>query len=122
MFEPTRGNNYLNNCAGVRVRKAQSSSELGDTLPHAADSNSNAIWTQLNYFLFDAFAIIANRNYDVPFFFEQTHDSIPGSRMPEHVGEGLLNDSEDRRFHFRLQAPNIGRLDFKPNLNSTSFR
>ena len=56
---------YFDDGSRIRVGQSQSAPEFGDTLTHPADSHANTIWSQLNYLLVDAFAVVPNRNHDI---------------------------------------------------------
>ena len=116
-----RRDDYLDDGTGIGVRQAQTSAQFGDSLPHSADPDSHAFRSQLTDLLFDSLAIVANRNGDAPIIFRQSDRSIPRSGMPEHIGQGFLDDAEDRGFQLRLEPAEIGGIDLQANVDSAAF-
>src|ERR1035438_1195143 len=90
------------------------------TIP-VAPAAAHAVRPQLNHLLFDSLAIVAHRDFDAPIIFHQADRTIPCSGMPEHVGQGLLDNAEYGSFQFWLESIEIGGIDFQVNVDSTAF-
>ena len=94
----------------MHIRQPQLSTKFAGTLFHASDADSNAIRLQFRNSLVDSLAIVSHRNHDHPFLLRQRNPHLACFRMPEDVGQRLLNDSEDCGLHFRGQPRKIARL------------
>ena len=95
------GRDYdFDDCPGIGICQAQTAAKLGNSLPHSADADSDALRTQLNYLLFDSFPVIAHGNHNAPFFFDHANAAIVRPGVPKHVGEGFLHDAEDCGLQF----------------------
>src|ERR1700730_16235750 len=112
------GDDNLNDRTGIGVGQSQASAKFGDPLSHSTDPHSHAVRPELNYLLFDSLAIVADRNCNAPIVFIQADRSISRSRMPEHIGQGFLDDAEDRSFQLRPKPAEIRRFNFQANIDS----
>ena len=115
------GNDNFNDGTGVGVCQSQTSAEFTDALSHPADADSNAFRPQLNHLLFNSLAIVAHSDHDVALTLGDTDSTIPRSGMPEHIGQGLLDDAKNSSLHLRPEPPKIRWLDLEVNFNSAAL-
>src|SRR5579863_6046392 len=87
----------LNNRTGIGVGNAQTASQFRHALPHSTNADPNALGTQLLHVLTHSLPIIDNADENISVSFDKAHTTVAGSGMPEHIGEGLLDDAEDGR-------------------------
>src|SRR5215472_6357280 len=115
------GNHNLHDRTRIGIRKTQAPTQLNDSLPHSANTNSNALRTQLNDLFFNTLPVVTHRDEYRSLPFDHPDDSVSRSRMSEHVGERLLHDAENGGFKLRSHAWQIGRLNLENDFNPTSI-
>src|ERR1017187_9457258 len=116
----SRWDHHLDDRIRMGICQSQASPKFIDALPHSTDAHANAVRPQLNHLLLDSLAIIANRHYHAAVGFRQAHASIARSGMSKHIGQGFLDDAEDRGFNVRFQPAEVWRIDLEENLDSRS--
>src|SRR5579864_1743439 len=93
--------------SGIRVGEAQTATQLGNTLPHSADPNPHTFRFQLDHLLVNSLAVIANGDQHTAVALADCDLAVLRSRVPEHVGQGLLDDAEDRRLQLWLEPGQV---------------
>ena len=115
-------NDHFNDGTRIGVRQTQTASEFGYALSHPPNTNTDTLWTQLDYLFLYAFPVITNRNHYNPVLSDQGHASVVGSGVTEHVCERLLDNAENRSFQFRPETAEIRRVNFQRHTDAAAFR
>src|SRR5579862_995323 len=99
-IDPARRNDDFYDCPWISICQSQRSTQLCDTLAHAADTDAHTIRPQLNYLFIDSFSVVAHGHKDIAAFFGNTYNAITRSGVAKHVGQCFLNDAKDRGLDF----------------------
>src|ERR1700674_752689 len=103
----------------IGIGQSQFSAKFLGALFHATNANANALRAQICNPLVDSLAIVQYGHHYQPILLIQGNPHLLSSRMPEHICERLLNNSEDRRLDFRHKPGEIGRLDIEKRCDTT---
>ena len=103
-------NNNFDERTRIRVGHSQIPTKLFGSLPHPCQTNAQAARSHLRNLQTDSFAIVADPYHHLSVLLTQRNPSLTCSRMPEDVGEGLLDDAEDCSFQIGCEPRGISGL------------
>src|SRR6202171_5676842 len=108
----------------TRIRPGQShvAAKFLDSLPHTADAHPDAVGPKLHYALFDALAIVADRDGQMNVHLGESDPTILRSRGAEDIVERLLNDPEGRGFHLGRKSGELSRLNIQKSFDAAALR
>ena len=104
----------LDERTGICVGQPQFPTKLFGALSHSCQANAHATGSHLRNLGTDSIAIVTNRYHHLIILSTQRNPSLTCFRMPEDVGEGLLNDAKDCSFQIARESWEIRRQYLSP--------
>src|SRR5580700_3141246 len=91
-------NDNFDERTGIGIGQSQFPTKLFGALSHPCQTNAQTSGSHLYNLRTDSLAIVTDPYHHMSVLLTQRNPSLTCSRMPEDVGEGLLNDAEDCGF------------------------
>src|SRR5205807_7677141 len=117
----TTGDHEFDEGSRMDIRQAEFSTKFFSSLFHAPDANPNAVRLQVGNSLANSLAIVSHGNHDLSFPLRQRDPHLLAFRMPEDVGQSLLNNSKNSGLHLGREPGKFGGLNLKGGLNPAAL-